>query len=493
MNIYIRFLLIAILLLCSVSCKEEFLDIGLFAEIEETNFMKSEADALLATNAIYNILRDWRYHGGFPIIDILSDDAAKGSNPSDAIQIQAFEDFSFTPDDAPISGWYSTLYVGIKRANLVIEKTPEIDMEMTLKNHLIGQASFLRALTYFKLVRIYGGVPLVISTNPERKLARSSADEVYELIIQDLLFAAEHLPEQSQYPNQDLGRASRGAAKGLLSKVYLYRKDFINAEKYSLEVINSGQYSLEPDYGKVFSKEGEFGAGSLFEIAARPEGFAEGGHQYGNTQGFRANPNRGWGFNRPTYDLISFFEEGDPRMQASILFPGEEIDGIILGDDSATPDTLFFPGTNQIKEIECYNQKVWTPGTGPLESWDHNVRVLRYADILLIAAEALNENNKATEALSYLNQVRARARGGNSNVLPDLTESNQDALRKLIWKERRAELALEQHRYFDLIRTGNAEATLSPLGFVANKHELFPIPQSEIDLSEGVLTQNPGW
>ena len=343
--------------------------------------MTSESDALLATNAIYNVLRDWRYHGGFPIIDIVSDDMSKGSNPTDAIQIQAFEEFSYTPDDAPVSGWYSTLYVGVKRANLVIERVPGIAMDESLKNQLLGEAHFLRAMTYFLMVRIYGGVPLVTTVNPERKLPRSTAQEIYDLIVEDLLFASEFLPERSDYPDADLGRASRGAAKGLLSKVYLFLSDFANAEKYALEVINSGEYSLDPNYSNVFSKAGEFGSGSIFEIAARAEGFADGGHQYGNTQGVRAGPNRGWGFGRPTWDLITSYEDGDPRMEASVIFLGEEIDGVVIGGDASTPDTTYFPGTNQIKEIECYNQKVWTPGTTPfglLGSQCKSIALCRY-------------------------------------------------------------------------------------------------------------------
>ncbi|MFK7920703.1 MAG: RagB/SusD family nutrient uptake outer membrane protein [Bacteroidia bacterium] len=493
LNTLIGFVLSALLLTTS-SCSEDFLEIGLFAELEESNFMQTESDAILATNAIYNVLREWRYHGGFPIIDIMSDDAGKGSNPADGIQIQAFDDFSYTPDAASVSGWYSQLYVGIKRANLVISRTPDIvEMSDMSKAQRMAEAQFLRALTYFQLVRVYGDVPLVLSVNPERKVPRSPASEIYELIIEDLLFAADALPEQSDYPGEAFGRASRGAAKALLAKVYLFRDDFVNAEKYALEVINSGEYSLDPNFGHALSRDGEFGPGSIFEIGATAEGFGDGGHQYGNTQGVRAGPDRGWGFNRPSYNLIQSFEAGDPRMDATIAFLGEELDGVVIQGDPTTPDTTYFEGSNVIKELECYNQKTWTPGTTPLSSWGHNVRMIRYADVLLMAAEALNENGKASEALNYLNQVRERAREGNNSVLADITETGQTALRQLIWDERRSELAMEQHRFFDLVRTGQATAVLGPFGFVEGKHELFPIPQSEIDLSEGTLTQNPGW
>jgi len=491
---YLSNLLLVMLWLSAPACGEDFLEIGLFAELEETNFMQTESDARLATNAIYNVLREWRYHGGFPIVDIMSDDASKGSNPTDGIQILAFDDFSFTPDAASVSGWYSQLYVGIKRANLVINRTPEIaEMSEQTRTQFLGEARFLRALTYFQLVRVYGDVPLILTVDPERKVARSPSSEIYNLIIEDLLYAAENLPERSDYPLEELGRATRGAAKGILAKVYLFQNDFVNAEKYALEVINSGEYSLDPDFGNALAQAGEFGPGSIFEVGATAEGFGDGGHQYGNTQGIRGGPDRGWGFNRPTYDLIQSFEEEDPRMDATVAFLGEALGGIVLQGDPTTPDTTYFEGSTSIKELECYNQKEWTPGTTPLASWGHNVRMLRYADVLLIAAEGLNENGQPNAALAFLNQVRERARGTNANILVDITETDQSKLRHLIWDERRAELALEQHRFFDLVRTGQAESVLGPLGFVAGKHELFPIPQSEIDLSEGTLSQNPGW
>jgi len=487
-----KYILFIALVALHFNCKKSFLDKGLLGELEETNFMQSESDAVLATNAIYNELRDWRYFGGFPILDIMSDEARKGSNPTDAVQILPFENFTYTSSDEPIRGWYSTLYIAIKRANIVIENAPDIEMDDALKERLIGEAKFLRALTYFYLVRGYGGVPIVTETSPERIVPRSAASEVYDLIETDLLDAIPNLPERSDYPAADLGRVTRGAAKGLLTKVYLFQNEFSNAVNIGMEVINSGEYSLEPDYEQVFSKSGEFGTGSLFEVGGKPEGFAEGGLQYGNTQGVRDSPNRGWGFNRPSWTFLESFEDGDPRRDGSVIFLGETIDGITIGGDSATPDTTR-DGSGNILEIECYNQKVWVPGTGPIESWDSNVRVLRFADVLLMVAEANNELGNTNDALLYLNQIRERARGINASVLPDITETGKDALRKIILNERRAELGLELHRFFDLVRTGFAEEFLGPLGFQNNKHELLPIPQSEIDLSEGALTQNPGW
>jgi hypothetical protein len=186
------------------------------------------------------------------------------------------------------------------------------------------------------------------------------------------------------------------------------------------------------------------------------------------------------------------FETGDPRWSGTIIELGDTIDGIVIIGDGPTPDETLDDQGNII-EIECYNRKVWTPGNNVPTQFGHNRRILRYSDVLLIAAEAFNENNKPTEALMYLNMVRERAREGNDAILPDITTTNQDELRGLILNERRKELALEGHRFWDLVRTGKAAATLEPLGFITGKHELFPIPQTEIDVSQGSLTQNPNW
>ena len=208
----------------------------------------------------------------------------------------------------------------------------------------------------------------------------------------------------------------------------------------------------------------------------------------------RGVPPKGWGFGRPTYDLITFFEANDPRLDASVMFLGDTIAGEVILGDAGTPDTTYADATQtQIEQIETYNQKVYMPGDIPDVQFGHNRILLRYADVLLMAAEALNENGKPAQALEYLNQVRTRARGEDTDVLPDITTTDQAALRQAIWNERRAELALEEHRYFDLVRTGQAATVLAPLGFEPNKHELLPIPQGEIDISEGTLEQNPGY
>jgi hypothetical protein len=179
---------------------------------------------------------------------------------------------------------------------------------------------------------------------------------------------------------------------------------------------------------------------------------------------------------------------------ATIVFLNEVIDGIKILGDGNTPDVSYTdPSNTTIKEIECYNQKVWVPGSSTAEGWGHNRRLIRYADVLLMAAEAANNRGFSGEALTYLNMVRTRARQNNPSILPDITTTDQQNLNKIILHERRVELAMEGERFWDLVRTGNAPAVLGPLGFIEGKHELLPIPQSEIDISEGSIIQNKSW
>jgi len=488
---------ITIILLLSITilftgCKD-FLDVKPQGLITQQAFPTTPEDALLATNGVYASLRSWHYHsGGYPILDIMSDDTRKGSNPNDqASNLNPYDNFTFTTTQDGLDRWWATLYEGIKRANVVLEKVPSIIMDEELKNRYLAEASFLRALYYFDLVRAWGGVPKVTSVTPPIKVERSSATEIYSLIISDLEFAIAHLPNKSAYSSNDLGRASLGAAS-LLAKVYLFTKDFEQAEIHALEVINGTEfYDLEPDFANANSKWGEHGIESVFEIGAmETEGNI--GNQYANTQGVRGTPNRGWGFNRPTQNLRFSFEEGDPRLDATIIDLGEILDGVEILGDGTTPDVTLDENGNVI-EVECYNQKVWIPGSSTNTQFGHNRRIIRFADVLLMAAEALNENGKPGDALIHLNRVRQRARHGNNDILPDVTVTAKDDLRNLILRERRHELALEGHRFWDLVRTGKANEVLGPLGFISGQHELMPIPQNEIDISQGSLTQNPNW
>jgi len=475
-------------------CKK-FLEKDLQGTLTQQSFPVSAADALLATNATYESVREWNYNaGGFPIFDIMSDDARKGSNPDDgASTVGPYDVFTHTTTQDGIDRYWNALYVGVKRANVVIEKIPAITMDENLKTRYIAEAKFIRGLIYFDFVRAWGGVPLVTTTDPPLKLPRASAEEIYTQIIQDLNFAVDNLPLKSGYQGTDLGRATQGAAQALLARVYLFRHDFVNAEKYAMDVINSNLYGLEPLFVDANGVNGNNGTESVFEVGAiQSEGTGGGGNQYANTQGVRGTPNRGWGFNRPTIDLRNSFATGDPRYKGTVINLGDTIDGVKILGDGATPDVTYDENGNII-EIECYTRKVWVPGDNTVTQWGHHRRLIRFADVLLMASEALNENNKPAEALIYLNLVRQRARQGNNTILPDITTTNQSELRDLIFNERRHELAMEGWRFWDLVRTGRAAQVLGPLGFITGKHELLPVPQSEIDISQGSLVQNPNW
>lgn len=476
------------LLVCLLSsCEKDFLEKKPLGQLTSDNYFETEDHAVWATNAVYEHLRNWDVHvfSYIGITDIISDDADKGSTPSDASFLIEIDNFTFNARNIAFDGIWRGYYQGIYRANIAIENIPGIEMDEDLQARLIGECQFLRAYFYFQLVRWFGDLPLI--TRPlnqdEYVQPRVTVNEIYDQIILDLEAAIEALPVQ--YTSTDVGRVTQGSAQGLLSKVYLTMEDFDNAQKMALEVINSNTYSLMSSYQQIFTEAGENSSESLFEIQNAAFETEGGGSQYNEVQGVRGTPNLGWGFNRPSDDLVAAYEPGDPRREATILYVGE-----VLPDGSAIVED------NPNIFNERYNQKAWVPthaggnGNGP-----GNIRILRYADVLLIAAEALNEVGQPDEALVYLNMVRARARGQSTSILPDVTTVQQEELRQKIWQERRIELALEQQRWFDLLRQGRAASVMQAVGkdFEEGKHELLPIPQAEIDLSAGGLVQNPGY
>ena len=493
----IRIILFFSVLILLIGCTD-FLKTDPQGQLIEASFPVSSSDALLATNAVYAAVRDWYYNsGGYPILDIMSDDASKGSNKNDQLAtVGAYDNFTFNTTGDGLDRWWATLYQGIKWANVVTEKVSVIPMDTILRNRYVSEARFLRGLFYFDLVRAWGGVPEVTTTDPPLHLGRASSDEIYSLIVSDLLYAESHLTKKSELSSSDQGRATSGAADALLAKVYLFKKDFVNSELYALKVIQSNEYSLEPNFLDANGVNGNNGVESIFEVGALGvENFNGGGAQYANTQGVRGTPNRGWGFNRPSIDLRRSFEHGDPRLKGTVINLGDTLDGVlIIGDpDPANDPVVTLDQNGDTLNIQCYNRKVWTPGNDTPTQWSHHRRLIRYADVLLMAAEALNEDGKPADAMTYLNQVRKRARGGTISILPDVSVTDKNLLRDKILLERRHEFALEGERFWDLVRTGKASAVLGPLGFIPGKHELLPIHQSEIDISQGTLAQNPNY
>ena len=489
-KIVISFILVLII---GTGCSEEFLERSPKGQLTFDTFFETPDHAVWATNAIYQHFRSWEM-SAFPwigITDIISDDADKGSAPNDALYVLELDEFTFDATNAAFHEAWAGHYHAIFRANLAILNIPGIEMDPTLRDRLVAEARFLRGYAYFRLVQWFGGVPIVdriLNDDEYYTQPRATKEEVYSFIENDLLAAVNVLPEKSEYPSSDLGRATKGAARGILAKLYMVMHDYTRAAEQAEAIINSGEYSLLPRYSDNFLPVGEHGAESIFEIsavAAPASVVGPGATPYNMIQGVRGVPNLGWGFNRPSDDLIAAYEAGDPRRQATIIYVGEVLpDGSTIVEDN--PEIL----------NERYNQKAWVPAhSGLQDNGPGNIRILRYADILLLAAEALNETGNPMKALEYLNMVRARARGSNNFILPDVTTTDQNELRERIYAERRVELAMEQHRWFDLARWGRIVQEMDPLyeSFDPAKHTLLPIPQAELDLTGGIITQNPGY
>ena len=481
---------LGILLGVGLTSCEDYLDKAPKGELTSENFFQDGLQATQAVNAIYAHLRSFNVHvfSYVGITDIASDDADKGSVPGDAGFLQDINDFTFDANNTAVNGIWSGYFQGVFRANQVIVNVPEIDMDEELKTRLIGEARFLRAYFYFFLVRTYGDLPLIDHPlNPdEYSQARVSKEEIYAFIEEDFSFAAANLPEKSEYDPADLGRATAGAAKSFLAKVHLFQNEYEEAYDLAQEVINSGEYGLYPDYEGIFRREGEHSSESIFEVSTVALEAGGGGSQFNEVQGIRGNPNNGWGFNGPSDDLLAAYEENDPRLQATIINDGDTL-----------PSGEIVEADPNMGENARFSRKAWLPERPPsgFGNSGANIRLFRYADLLLIAAETANETGNPGQALEYVNMVRERARQGNGDILPDLTMTDQAELRRAIYLERRVELAMEQHRYFDLVRQGRAQEVFADLGitWTPGKHEVYPVPQSEIDISGGSITQNPGY
>jgi hypothetical protein len=372
-------------------------------------FFKTAEHAIEATNATYNMLRVFEVHVflWLGMTDIASDDADKGSTPGDAAQIHGtLDNLTFDAGNDAFRLTWTGYYWGIYRANVAIQGIPTVPMDAALKARLVGENKFLRAYYYFFLVRAFGGVPLV--TGPlapsEFLQPRATRDEVYDLIEQDLLDAIAVLPPN--YPAADLGRVTQAAARGLLAQVYLYRQQYATALQQAEAALTTPGYGLYPDYGTLFTSAGENSSESLFEVQAgvTPGGGKqpkEGGAniQYSEVQSPRAPPSNGWGFNTPSDSLEAAYEPGDPRLQATILYPWE-----MIPDGSGRVVYL-----NPSMLNNRYNQKVFISpdNLGGNFNSGVNIRRLRYADVLLIAAEAAHRTGNDGVAQGY---VRIRSR-----------------------------------------------------------------------------------
>lgn len=489
-----------------VSCKKEFLDVPPQGQLTEEQALIDPAAADKMVAGVYNTL----YLQGtvglkfVTLADVTSDDSDKGSTASDPGFDGIFLDvFDYDENTGIFNDVWKENYRAISRANKALNIIEQGTYDETTKKRLAGEVRFIRALIYFNLVREFGGVikltrvPSVAEANSDEFQKKATADEIYQVIVDDLLYGADNLPLKGD-PGSQIGRATKGAAQALLSKVYLYQQNWQGAYDMSNAVITSGRYDLATDYFQIFREAGANNIESIFEVQTGPNRAAGGtcdavSPNYSNFQAPRGSfPSNtiggetydgdlGFGLNTPSTDLVAAYEAGDVRKDATIIFTSASStttlwDGFVIPAQPAV--------TNERYNYKAYHSPFReTRSCGGLNDKDNrpkNIRIIRYAEVLLINAEAATHVGQ--DALEPLTKVRARA--GLTTTTATVAE---------IWHERRVELAMEADRFFDLVRTGQAVTELGPLGFTAGKHEVFPIPQIQINLSGGRLLQNPNY
>ncbi|WP_367769501.1 RagB/SusD family nutrient uptake outer membrane protein [Flavobacterium sp. WC2421] len=466
-------------------CTNDFLDTKQTETISTTDLalFNNDAGAQGFVTAIYSKFTDWNMSSfsWIGLSSITSDDADKGSSPGDTGSDKDLMDaLTYNSSSGSVEEVFTANYQGINKCNQALSFLPQLDQaDANLRARLMGEAKFLRAFMYFTLVKTYGGVPIVDhlpnpSSEEDRvmQLTRRSTTEVYAFIVSDLTDAIAVLPAKGTYSASEKGRASIGAAYALLSKVYLYQKEWQKALENANLVVG---YSLATDYASQYKITGENDSESIFEIQGTGSTPAKGIQGYSATQGARGAGGWGWGFNTPSMSLVNAYEVGDVRKNATIIFAGTT-----LYDGRVVPLTV---------ENPRYNYKAYS--SAYTDAWDSdvNIKYLRYAEVLLIKAEAMNELGQTATAIPILNQIRNRA------GLANTTAVSQADVRTAIWKERRVELAFEHDRFYDLVRTGQAAAAFAIDGktFTVGKNELFPMPQKFISEANGLSTQNPGY
>ncbi len=443
--------------LSQTSCQDDFLTIVPETSLSSAIFFTSEADFQQAVNGAYVPLRPIVDNEAWLLGEMHSDNTYFARNYlfGATEQQEDIADFAIPSDggvttNVHVRNQYQLDYQIIARANQVLAEIDEVEFDPASKDNLRGQSLFLRGYAYFELVRYFGSVPLHLTPVTERSeaaLPLSPAEDIYAQIIQDVSAAASLLPPKSE---QEAGRATSGAAKTLLANVYIVREQWAEAETLLREVVNSNEYALMPDYADAFStntanknnmesvfevqfKEGADGLNGdfLYSFMPRPIAAEELVTITGTAD---PQPLTGEGNNIPTPDIIAAYEEGDLRQEASVDYI--TIEGSVWSDGT-------YPYIKKFAEEHSFHN-----------NHGMNWPVYRYSEVLLFLAEALNEQGKTAEAATYLNQVRARA--GLGEAQGDLGEA--------IFRERRVELAFENKRWFDLVRTGRAIETITAYG-----------------------------
>ncbi len=481
--------LFALIVLLLNSCSEEFLNEDPPYSIDSENYFNSEDDYYNALIGAYDMLQST--YVNVMLGEIASDNTlCGGESATDVIGFQQIDDMIHTPVNNNLRDIWNWMFSGVNRANYILEFQDKTDFDG--KEIILAEAKFLRAYYNFELVKWFGGIPIKVDKRfqlgDELTIPRSSKEEVYALIEQDLIFASNTL----SYTAPQIGRATKGAAQALLGKVYLYQNKFEAAASVLDNLINNGPYNLVQDYNIIFEQNGENGIESVFEVQytdVEGAGFDCLQCSEGNVAvGFNGIRNysgpifdSGFSFNVPTQEMVDQFEEGDLRKDVAIL------------DINAWANQTGATYGEGYEHTGYYNRK-YIARQGDLNTGDanltnpNNYRAIRFADVLLMAAEAFNRGNiDDFKAKNYLNRVRERAFGNQDHNI----EASGSDLTNAIYQERRLELVGEGHRFFDLVRTDKATTAIE--GFVANKNEVFPIPIQEIQFSNGNWEQNPGY
>lgn len=496
MNILKWSLPLLITVLVISSCKKNFLDRQPLGRYIDEDVPAGSFDSKVF--ATYSLLRagGFNNHLYLGIQNFRSDEAEKGSTVADgAAHGLMYDDFQYDKSNGGIQEFWTSHFALIIAANTIIADIDSLGLNdpNTLINK--AEAKFLRAYSYFDLVRAFGQVPKIdfkITDAAQVNKPKAPVAELFALIDADLMEAAATLPVT--WDAQYTGRLTKGAALSMQARTYLWRNNWSAALNAAKSVIALNRYSLVPSYGSQFRNTGENGPESIFEIQAFFTPTQNLGIIYANVQGVRGagSWDLGWGWNVPTQELVNEYETGDPRRVETILYSGQ-VDPL-YGENVPPVPTIARP---------YWNKKIYTNPADRLALNNRfgpwmNHRIIRYADVLLMAAEAANEIGGAqntTDALAWLEMIRKRARGSNNAILPPVTTTSQAALRTAIRHERFVEMAMEEQRFYDIVRWGIDVAALHAAGKTGyqEKHRLLPIPQGEIDKSGGVLIQNPNY
>ena len=496
MIVYFPLYIVLILTLLLSGC--DFLNRSPYDSVDTSQGFQTLADAEAAINAAYQPLQ-WAklYNMRIWTLDIIAGNSEVGAGGgTDGEETVDLANFIADADNFAALDLWRGPSPGILRCNFVLQKVPAMNIDETIKNRILGEAHFLRAHYYFLLVRLFGGVPLQTEpadSNSDLLLPRASAEEVYELIVEDLDQAITLLPQRSAYTQEHIGRATKEAAMAELARVYLtHYQDY---EHYQLvvdlcEEIRKMGYQLEADYADLWNPSKQNGVESIFEVQYYGKtnyDFWSNENQASWLSTFTGPRNSGmaagcYGWNQPTAEFVSQYETGDVRKEKTVFYTGcPTFDGMTYSSAYSTT------GYNVRKFLLTKTQ------SPDYNTSNQNWVVTRYADVLLMKAEALNEMGQTTLAEAPLYEVRCRAGLTNRSTIEGLSQMQ---MREKIIHERRMELAFEGHRWFDMIRYKDNYALnfLHSIGKTSatSKHLLLPIPTQEREANPK-LTQNPGW